>query len=73
MIEDIRVVCDQCGSWQIKHRRKYALPIRRVSLSDWIREPKNINAMPAPLQAVDMVAECQSCHFTVEYISLEIS
>lgn len=70
MTEDLRVTCDQCGSWQIQYSRKVALPIRQVKLSDWVREPKS---QPGVLQAVEMVAECQDCHFTVEYSRLENS
>ena len=73
MTEDLRVVCDQCGSWQIQHRRKTPLPIRVVKLSEWP------NAMPMPkaergvLQAVEMVGECMACHFVVLYSKLESS
>lgn len=67
MTEDLRVVCDQCGGWRILHRRKFALPIRQVTLSDWTKQIPAPRTEPGVLQSVEMVAECQTCHFTVEY------
>jgi hypothetical protein len=71
MTEDLRVTCDQCGSWQIRHRRKVALPIRHLKLSAWISEIPAPKTEPGALQSVEMVAECQECHFTVEYTRME--
>jgi hypothetical protein len=73
MPEDVRVTCDQCGNWQIHHRRKVALPIRRLKLTEWVLESQQIKAVPTGLQAVEMIAECSACHFTVEYIRMESS
>jgi len=73
MIEDLRVVCDQCGAWNISHRRKFALPIRQVKLSDWPLEIKAPKTEPGVLRSVEMVAECQACHFKVEYSKMESS
>jgi hypothetical protein len=72
MIEDLRVVCDECGSGMIEHRRKYKLPMRQVRLSDWaINEVKGPKTEPGIMQIVPMVAECQACHFSVEYNTME--
>lgn len=71
--EDLRVVCDQCGSWQIRHRRKTPLPIRTIKLSEWPNEMPTPKAAPGVLQAVQMVGECMECHFTVEYNRMESS
>jgi Zn finger protein HypA/HybF involved in hydrogenase expression len=74
MTEDLRVTCDQCGSWQIQHRRKYPLAVRKIRLSDWaINEVKGPKTEPSILRTVPMVAECQACHFTVEYNRMESS
>ena len=67
MTEELRVVCDQCGSWQIQHRRKTPLPIRTIPLSEWPNEVPAPKTEPGPLQSVEMVAECLECHFAVEY------
>jgi hypothetical protein len=72
MMEDLRVVCDQCGSGMIQHRRKYDLPTRQVKLSDWILEIQTPKSEPGVLQVAEMVAECSDCHFTVEYSRMSI-
>jgi hypothetical protein len=69
-MEDLRVVCDQCGSWQIQHRLKVELPIRHVNLSQWVKEIPAPRTEPGSFQPVAMVAECMECHFTVEYSRL---
>jgi len=71
MREDLRVTCDQCGGWQIHHRRKVALPIRRITLSAWVSEIKAPQLQPGVLRPVQMVAECATCHFSVEYNRME--
>jgi hypothetical protein len=73
MTEDLRIVCDQCGGWRILHRRKVALPIRQISLSDWTKEIPAPKTEPGVLRTVAMVAECQMCHFAVEYTRMESS
>jgi hypothetical protein len=73
MNDELRVVCDQCGGWQIRHRRKYALPIRQLKLTEWIQVAREIKTEPAELRTVEMVAECSTCHFTVEYSRMESS
>jgi hypothetical protein len=73
MTEDLRVVCDRCGGWQIHHRRKTELPVRHLRLSEWAQVGQEIKAVPAGLRAVEMVAECSTCHFTVEYSRMESS
>jgi hypothetical protein len=72
-MEDLRVVCDQCGGAFIQHRRKYALPIREVKLTDWTLEIQTPKTEPGILVPVAMVAQCQACHFTVEYSRMESS
>jgi hypothetical protein len=64
------VVCDQCGSWQITFRRKTPLPSRQLKLSDAVAEMIAPKSEPGVLQSVEMIAECDECHFTVEYDSL---
>ena len=71
-MEDLRVVCDQCGGRFIHHRRKYALPTREVKLTDWTLEIQTPKTEPGVLQATEMVAECSDCHFTVEYSRMSI-
>jgi hypothetical protein len=70
--EDLRVTCDQCGSWQIQHRRKTPLPIRRIKLSEWLLEIPAPRTEPSVLVLTEMVAECLACHFTVEYSKMSI-
>ena len=65
------VVCDQCGSWDITYRRKNPLPPAQLKLSEAVLEFSRPKAGPGPLQAVEMVAECQACGFTVEYSKTE--
>lgn len=71
MTEDLHVVCDECGSWQIRHDRKYKLPVRKVTLSVWASELKPPKAEPGIMRSIAMVAECQACHFKVEYNRME--
>jgi hypothetical protein len=64
------VVCDQCGSWEITFRRKTPLPPRQLKLSDAVAEMSGPKGEPGVPQAIEMIAECDVCHFSVEYSTL---
>ena len=71
--EQTSVVCDRCGSWQITYRRKVALLPRKITLSEAISEISGPKSEPGVPQSTAMVAECDECHFTVEYSSLMVN
>jgi hypothetical protein len=71
--EQTSVVCDRCGSWQITYRRKVPLLPRKITLSEAISEISGPKSEPGVPQTTAMIAECDECHFTVEYSSLMVN
>jgi hypothetical protein len=64
--EQVRVVCDKCGSDRIEYRLKTPPKVKDVKLSEWVNQPA-ISSRLAIMRYAQYIAECKKCHFSVEY------
>lgn len=64
--EVAHVVCDKCGSDDIKYHQKHPPKPKDVKLSEWVNRP-SVTVEFAIYTTTAMVAECRKCKFAVEY------